>query len=260
MFFKDYLNSIANLLQVKLQGFKQQEHSGDIGELCEFFIQDFLQDSFAGNLRVFRGGQIINLDNKKSEQIDIVLCSQDSIKIFSNKGLYPIETVFGVVNIKKKLTHSNLFSTKKRGCGAIKNFQSIPKDNINIQALPKIHPIALANFKKRFPCKVIFAYEGKILPAWETELNKLAETEGALDYLPDIIVVNKQGMIMKCPDGKVVLTTGKTLAKHFHLTKFKEEKGYHAPFIFILNELYKNAGWQRVMSPAYEEYFNRDLA
>ena len=39
MFFKDYLNSVANCLEAKLQGFQQQKHSGEIGELCEFFIR-----------------------------------------------------------------------------------------------------------------------------------------------------------------------------------------------------------------------------
>ncbi len=260
MFFKDYLSSVANCLEAKLQGFNQQQHSGDIGELCEFFIRDFLHDSFSGNLRVFRGGQIINADNKKSEQIDIVLCSQSSIKIFSDKGLYPIETVFGVVNIKKTLTHTNLFSIKQGDCGAIKNLQSIPKDNINLHTGFLNRNKVLDDFKKRFPCKIIFAYEGEILPAWENELNRLAKVEGALDSLPDVIIVNKQGMIQKCANGKAVLTTGETLEKHFHLTKFEDNKAYHAPFIFILNELYKNAGWQYFIGPAYENYFNRDLS
>ena len=225
------------------------------------FIKDFLRDSFAGNLRVFRGGQVINANNKKSEQIDIVLCSQNSIKIFSEKGFYPIETVFGVVNIKKELTRTNLFSNKKKDCGAIKNLKSIPKDNIRLNPGLLNQRVVNENFKKRFPCKIIFAYEGKILPTWEDELNKIVKEEpGEIDYLPDIIVVNKQGMIKKSSDGKVVLSNGKTLEKHFHFSEFEKNEMYHMPFLHILSELYKNANWQYYIGPKYEDYFNKDLS
>lgn len=260
MFFKDYLNSVANCLDAKLQGYKQQDHSGDVGELCEYFIKDFLLESFSGNLRVFRGGRVIDSGGNKSEQIDIVLCSQNSIKIFSDKGLYPIETVFGVINVKKELNYTNLFSLNSKDCGVIKNLKSIPKENI------KLHPGILKkdkvdiNFKIRFPCKIVFAYSGNIIDKWEKELNDLVSKDSTLlEYLPDLIIVNKMGMIKKMHNGTAVYTTGEEEQKFFHFTSFKESELYQIPYVHILNELYKNAGWQYYISPAYEEYFNQDF-
>jgi hypothetical protein len=259
MFFKDYLNSTANCLEARLEAYNQQQHTGDIGELCEIFVKDFLLDSFSGILRVFRGGQIINVDNNKSKQIDIVLCSQSSLKLFSDKGLYPIETVYGAINIKKVLTHTNLFSTEAKDCGAIENLQSIPKDKINLHIGLIDKDRALEIFSRRFPYKIIFAFGGKILQSWEDELNELAKQKEVLQTLPDLIIVNKQGMIKKSHDGKMTLDTGETRDKYFHFSSFEENKMFQVPFLNILHELYKNAGWQHFLVPAYEEYFNKDL-
>ena len=65
-------------------------------------------------------------------------------------------------------------------------------------------------------------------------------------------------MIIKCHDKKNTFTTGETVEKFFQYTNISIGM-FHAPFIRILHELHKNAGWQYMTSPKYEEYFNQDL-
>jgi hypothetical protein len=259
MFFKDYFNSVANILDCKLQAHKNQTNPGDIGDLCEGFIKEFMHDVFSGRLRIFKGGKIIDSTGAESGQIDIVLCSQNSLELFKDKGLYPVETVFGVVNIKKKLTYSNLFSQKKCGCGAIENLLTIPNGNSKLHTGILDKKKTQDNFNRRFPYKIVFGYGGKIQENWEDKLNDIAKNKSILNRLPDIIVVNKQGMIIKRTEGKIQLSSGEILNKYFHYSPIEDSSGFAAPFIHIVHELHKNANWQIHLTPSYEEYFNKDI-
>jgi hypothetical protein len=71
--------------------------------LCEIFVKEFLTNALEDNYRTVRGGQIVNSNDDHSKQIDIILCSKRTSKIFSDKGIYPTETVKGVFSITSTL-------------------------------------------------------------------------------------------------------------------------------------------------------------
>ncbi len=245
---KNRCKSIAECLDSNIKVYGKDFHHGDSGEMCEFFMKEFLLDFFQDIYRIFRGGSIINRRDEKSEQIDIVLCSRNSIKIFNDKGLYPIETVYGIVNVKKELNHTNLFSVEAGACGAIKNILSLPLSSEIRKGMTEKETIRIT---ESIPYKIVFAYSGKIIDSWADDLTAMVIEDLQLkERLPDIIVVNKQGIIEKKvdmgSDGKV---------KHFWYTDMSEDN-FYLPFSIICRRLYENSMVQNMVSCEYEAYFD----
>jgi hypothetical protein len=89
MFFKNYLNGLSDQLDSKYRSHQRPRmNPADKGELCELFIKDFLNNYIDNHYKVFRGGNVINNYGEQSPQLDIVLTSNNTLKIFDDKGLY----------------------------------------------------------------------------------------------------------------------------------------------------------------------------
>ena len=258
MFFRDYFNSIVDCLDAKFKGMQRKgQNPVDRGELCEMFLKDFLCDLFSNQFEIFRGGKIVNIDNLESKQIDILLTSKNTIKIFRDKGIYPIESVYGVFTVTATLDHSKLHD-------CIEELKSIPKQN------PKftIHPLlnskqVLKKWTQRFPYKCIFGFTGDINQGWCNELNQIVKQNPTTkEYLPDSIVVNKKGVINKIYDNDKPreLIGGGTAEDDFFYTDFDQFKYYRGAIQLIANDLFVLSSWQQYVFPSYHEYFNKDLA
>lgn len=260
MYFKEYLNSISDILDSKRNAYILQTNPSDIGELCEIFIKEFLGEVFSGIFKIYRGGHIIDSKGLTSEQIDIIICSQASMKLFSDKGLFPIESVFGIINVKKTLTHTNLFSNKPKDCGIIKNISSIPieKYALNIPGFFN-QDYVMSAFMKYWPYKVSFAYEGKLNKEWENKLNASVSNENDLLSLPDLIIINKVGYIIKSKEKKIVFPDGSEICKYFHMVEYNKDEQKFAGLSMIVQEIYKSVQWQYLVLPAYHEYFNNEI-
>jgi hypothetical protein len=87
-FLPSRLKTLADLLDVQSKSIKGL-NAPDKGELHEIFIKDFLEEAFSGVFRINRGGNIIDSNDQESQQIDIVLSAQRSIKLFRDKGQNP---------------------------------------------------------------------------------------------------------------------------------------------------------------------------
>jgi len=237
--------------------FKGMERKGqnpvDKGELCEIFLKNFLDDIFSDQFKIFRGGKVINIDENESDQIDIVLLAKNTPKLFGNKGVYPIESVYGTFSITATLHHPKLLAI-------LDEFKSIPKTN------PKFHFISsnskentMDKWNKRFPYKCAFGFTGDINLNWERELNEMVAKDSNLkDSLPDLIVVNKKGMIRKVLDKPQEVIGGGTIDKDFYYTDFGLVD-CAAAIATIINELYNLSTWQNRVTPKYWEYFNEDF-
>ena len=260
MYFKEYFNSVSEILENKYKAYILQKNPCDTGELCEIIVKDFLSDVFSGILKIYRGGFIMDSLGNKSEQIDIIICSQAAMKVFSDKGIFPIETVFGIINVKKILDHTNLFSNKKKDCGILKNIASIPKSNYRLVAPGNMNIDKVTeDFKKYWPYRVSFSYEGKIQKNWEEELNKMANDPEILKTLPDLIIVNKIGYIIRSRTGEFEFNDGSKEVKNFHLVTYKNNEQYFFGISHLVQEIYKSVQWQYMILPAYYEYFNNEV-
>jgi len=256
MFFRDYFNSIADYLEAKFKGMQRKgQNPVDKGELCEMFIKDFLHDLFSNRFEIFRGGKIVNIDNLESKQIDILLTSKNTIKIFGDKGIYPIESVYGVFTVTATLDHPKLFD-------CIEELKSIPKQNPKFVMHPLLNSAQVREkWNRRFPYKCVFGFTGDINQRWCDELNQIVEQNSATkEYLPDSIVVNKKGAINKIHNKPKELIGGGTTEDDFFYTDFAQFKYYGAPISQIANDLFILSNWQQYIFPAYNEYFNKDFA
>lgn len=254
MFFKAYFNSVAEILEARLKGNEYDSlNANDKGELCEVFIKEFLIDSLSDNYNVFRGGKIVNCLGQKSKQIDIVLCSKRVIRIFSDKGLYPTETVKGVFSITATLDIKKLFH-----CMA--EFASIPKTNYHFTAqkfLPeRFKEDTQRIFEDLTPFTCVFAYRGNINKVWVKKiLNWIRMNKPNHSLTPDLIFVNKVGMIKKI----VKKIEDKKLQFDYVFIDFKQTLNPGSGFTQLLFDLYNFSNEDLYLQPDYTEYFNADL-
>lgn len=263
MFFKEYFISIADCLEAQFIGIQRRgQNPTDKGELCEMFIKNQLSDLFGDHFKIFRGGKIVNIDNEESKQMDIVLTAKNSIKIFGDKGIYPVESVYGVFSITATLDHTKLFDQKD---GVIEEFKSIPKNNPQfeynnfIEGIPGLEEGMLRYWHDAIPFKCVFGFTGDINVSWENELNQMVVNNGSVkSSLPDLIIVNKKGFITKLK-GPTLSNKGDMINKDFHFTRFVNYKNYGAPMVQIASTLFALSDWQNRLITKYGEYFKKDL-
>lgn len=258
MFFKDYFISIIDSLQADFEGnFRKAQNPADKGELCENFVKKFLEGFFSDNYKIFRGGKIVDCNNNESSQLDIILTAKNSLKIFGEKGIYPIESVYGVFSVTSTLNHKKFLS-------CLNEFKSIPNNEPEFIFLNSSNENyqrkLVTEWKKRFPFKCIFAFTGDICKDWEDELNNIVEKNPEeFNFLPDIIHVNKKGFIRKLYTKPTQLTTGKIIDKYFYYADNNLCGNQGAVIANILNELFILNTWQYSIIPNYPKYFNQDL-
>ena len=257
MIFKNYYRARADSLDLEFNSHRfKLQNSADIGELAEKLVQKFLTESLTNRFKVYRGGNIIDVEGNKSSQLDVVICGNNSITIFEDKGLYPVETVFGVFSIT-----SNLDSKKLQSC--LIEFNSIPK---NYPQLDIVMPFSnkdavIEQWKETFPYKCVFSFDGKLDHRDVAYLNDLVMKDPLVKKnLPDLIVINKKLQIEKVKLEAELVGGGK-VAGHFHLTDFENAaKGqYWTPFVHMMNKLFIYGGWQNNVNIEYHKYFNREL-
>lgn len=254
MFFKNYFLGVCDILQAKFQGHKRANpNPTDTGELCEAFVKEFLVDSLGENFKIFRGGQIINSLGKQSKQLDIVLCGKRTIKIFGDKGIYPVESVFGVFSVTSSLSFSKL-----KDC--MMEFRSIPKHDyfFSIEQFydEKFREETQQAYELLFPYNCVFAFSGDINEKWIDKIYTfMTEHQVNPALWPDMIVVNQKGMIeldrSKTIEGKVNL--------EYHYIDFKKYENYGVCFSKMLFHLYNLSHEEFVLKPQYDQYFNKDI-
>lgn len=256
MFVKNYLTSVADTLQSKFEGMQYPgQNPADRGELAELFVKNFLSNHVGDQFKIFRGGKIIGLGHEiiYSKQIDIVLTAKNSLKIFDDKGLYPVETVYGAFSIA-----STLDKPKLSDC--IEEFKSIPKSTPKLDCGIFDKNKVLKDWKDLLPYRCVFGFTGNMNYSWEEDLNRLADSDpSALSYLPDLIVVNKRGIITRLREGGQYADGMPIPNKRFHFTDFNLNPNYYACFSDILNRLFILSTWQYQITPRYADYFNKEL-
>lgn len=252
MFFKNHFNGLSEILDVKYKSsLRDGINSADIGEMCEIFIKEFLASCLDEHYKIFRGGNIINTVGNLSSQLDIVLTNRNTLKIFGDKGIYPIETVIGVFSITSNLTYSKL---KK----SLKEISSIPKHNYCF-SMEKFYGRSFFDdtekvWKNTVPYSCIFGFRGKINNKWIAKINVELSKVSDKSLWPSMIVVNKKGVIEKFIKKN---ETGEIEHWYEYVSIDTKEK-YGLYISRILFHLYNLSNEQNFRRPNYANYFGKD--
>lgn len=250
MFFKNYFNGLTDALDAKYRAYNRHNiNSADIGELCELFIKEILNDCLDDHYGVYRGGNVIDHTGKpsgQSGQLDILIVNKNALKIFGDKGLYPIETVSAVFSIT-----SNLTLPKLKKC--IKELVKIPK----AYARFKIENFYGKDFQDRImkawkyliPMSFVFGFKGTISAKWINKINEEAKKINDKSLLPVLIIVNKKGIIERKLVNKEMV---------YQYTSIDDIERSGEWLSRVLFHLYDIRRFQTFLNPQYENYFRKD--
>jgi len=200
---KDYYTSVGNVLRGEADTASIFPNPTDIGMSREKIYAEFLRLHLPSNCNILFGGFLFNLDGSESDQIDLIINSNSSIKFnFNNrdgngKTFACIEGTIAVASLKSNLTSSELKN-------ALDNLASIPpQEPLENRANPLIR---IPNYD-RWPFKIIYAPKGAKI---ETIFNSIEEF-----YIsnPSIPVTRRPDLIHVAGSYDVILTSeqgGKT--------------------------------------------------
>jgi hypothetical protein len=255
-FFTDYFHSVTEVLNAKYRGMRRQnQNSADIGELCETFVKEVLQKFFGGVLRAHRGGKIISAHRRESQQIDVLLTGQNTLALFEDKGVYPVETVFGAFAITSTLDLPKLKAS-------IKNLASIPNEKPRIE-LPLQHPANIPIFEEHwrdnYPLRCVFGFDGTIADSWIATMIEMEQSESIRHAdMPELVIVNNRGLLVRGGEGRQ-MASGNASNAPYHFIDFQKLHNGCFWVAFLLARLYDLSKLQHVVFPNYLYYFNPDI-
>jgi hypothetical protein len=212
-----------------------------------------LEQTLGDLYRIQFGGKVVNIDNDESKQIDIILASKRTPKLFADKGIYPIESVFGAFSITSTMDHAKLLSD-------LQVFASIPRRNLQFWTPSYLSgPDLTAQWLEIFPSQTVFAFQGEIKSEWADEMHDIVEADPAkLVQMPEAVVVNKVGMIQKVPTGIRSTSLGRPITKRFHYVDFTAEGDFFYGLMPTIGHLYKLSTCENYVQCNFLAYFNRD--
>lgn len=253
--YRNYLISVSDILEAKLKAHERPSlNSNDKGDLCESFIKEFLIDTLGDLFKIYRGGNIVNSKNEISNQLDIILCRKRSLKLFGDKGIYPLESVMGEIEITANLTKEKLIKDCEK-------LLSIPKRNYRFNMsmhLPEAYREESHKlYRTILPFTCIFGYRGDIDQSWVKILTELFHKadQVAKSLLPTIVAVNKQGLIYK----SISKSNDGLLFVEYLYMDLSHPDLHGETFGRIVNSLYNISQEEVNMQFDYTDYFNGDI-
>jgi hypothetical protein len=111
---QQYATSIIKGFYEKIKSLDRLDHKLTKGELREFFVVEVLNQFLTDQFGV-GSGIIINQAGKQSFQNDIIIFDKRVLPPFvkhMNLGVFPIESVLGVLEVKSRLTRKAILDTE----------------------------------------------------------------------------------------------------------------------------------------------------
>ena len=111
-----YSSSIIEGFVKKIDSIDEMKHNLTKGELKELFVHNILRFYLLDQFGI-GSGIIINQAGLQSKQIDILIFDKKLLPPFikeQNIGVYPIESVLAVIEVKTNLTRQSLIDTEEK--------------------------------------------------------------------------------------------------------------------------------------------------
>src|SRR5574340_753926 len=120
----DYFKQSADVLLSDYRRSRQEGASDDIGANREHFCSEFLSRVLPSRIRVNQGGEIIDSQNHRTGQLDIILTRDDTpILHYGTRETFLSEGAFAVIQVKSNLTSGNL-ATDLSALGRVRTLAS----------------------------------------------------------------------------------------------------------------------------------------
>ena len=120
---RDILMSVSKKMQIDFEGITSKiQHNGEKGTARENILEEYLK-SYIPEKYSFSKGTIVDCKDVQSRQVDIIIHAKfltPYLVDMDNTKIVPIESVYGVVEVKSTLTKEEL-----RKC--VKNIESVRK-------------------------------------------------------------------------------------------------------------------------------------
>lgn len=229
-------------------------HNGDLGENREQLIVDFINQNQPRRLNAIRGGQVIGIDSKTSQQIDILITHDSTIEFRANQKSFRVaDSILAGIAIKSNLTKQHLKDD-------FKNLASIPKpSNKALKLASPDYPRLFDIYSRDFPHRMIIGWNGA---SAETLLSALKEavdenTDIDVSNYPDVITVLNQGFSLQL-QGKKEFLKGEIQSRQVHWEMVPNETGKAWPLVWLLNQLSAGSGWAALFTVDLQPYWTQD--
>ncbi len=188
---------ISKKLLVDFEISAQISHNGNIGDYRENALREFLESGRMPKRYGIGNGEIVGHVNYVSKQSDLIIYDHfDSIPLLYSDStqVYPIDCVYGIVEVKSKLSKIKLLE----GVENIKSVKELsPSDVVSRQVL-----FMKQTYKRPKPFGFIFSYalDGNSLDSLKNNLIEW-EKQNPPELWPNLIIVLGEGIIYHTKNG-----------------------------------------------------------
>src|SRR5690349_10731025 len=104
------MDGVAQRMHADFRSSTSIQHRSSRGTDRERLVADFVRGYLPGHVQLFHGGEIVLVEGETSKQCDLLVCDRAAppLKDLESFRIVPAECVYGVIEVKTKLTGSEL--------------------------------------------------------------------------------------------------------------------------------------------------------
>lgn len=228
---KKIFRSVGRQMLESFLASAEMKHFGNMGSFREDALKSFLEQGRLPGRYGIGNGEIVSPNSESSKQIDLIVYDKlRGISLFYSDSVqvYPIECVYGVVEVKSSLSKEELIKSLEN----IKSVKAMAtQDTAEVRMLGGI----TARFARPAPFGIVFAYRlsNNSLDSLEENLNEWESTVPP-SLWPNAIVVLDEGIIYHTRRAKPCFENGEidgtvsTIGLHY-----KADTLFHFYSIFL---------------------------
>lgn len=189
---KKIFNLISQKMMADFNISAHFHHNGNRGDYREETLKNFLENGKLPKQYKLGNGEVISSYSQTSKQTDLIIYDNNKSIIFEATDsiqIYPIETIYGIIEIKSKLSKQKLIE----GLDNIKSLKQMHSPSYISKKLGRISTVTYANTP---PFGVIFAYDlgGNSLDSLQENLKEWCAKNPASVW-PNMICILNHGLI-----------------------------------------------------------------
>lgn len=189
---KKIFRSVSRQMLESFHTSAEFKHRGNMGSFREDTLKSFLEQGRIPGRYGIGSGEIVSPNSESSKQIDLIIYDKlRGISLFYSDSVqvYPIECVYGIVEVKSSLNKEELIKS-------LENIKSVKAMATRDTAEVRMPGGITARFARPTPFGLVFAYRlsNNSLDSLEENLNEWESTIPPSQW-PNAIVVLDEGII-----------------------------------------------------------------